>query len=35
MDFLVIVLPRGVTTINCYLASVNPELCATLAKRIK
>ena len=35
MHFFVIVLPRGVTTINCYLASVNPGLCATLAKRIK
>ena len=35
MHFFVIVLPRGVTTINCYLASVNPGLCATLAKRVK
>ena len=35
MHFFVIVLPRGVTTINCNLASVNPGLCATLAKRIK
>ena len=35
MHFFVIALPRGVTTINCYLASVNPGLCATLAKRIK
>ena len=33
--FSAIVLPRGVTTINCYMASVNPELRATLTKRLK
>ena len=35
LHFSAIVLRRGVATINCCMASVNPELRATLTKRLK